>query len=225
MRINDLVNEQIIAEVHQEENLVAQYHNAEEYEGNISMSGRHLTSLRGAPKIVNGNFDVNENPLLKTLRFAPIHITGRFNANDCDIQSLRGCTTKTIGELFTISKNSFRSVDDLMGAPEDIGSLHMCFGMNFTSLSGIHKAFKCVNDTIFIPEKSTHVLALAFIKNLKHVVIGSLPSDQKLNTDLGKVIKILNDHLKTGSIDMLDVKTEIIETYSGQPEILALAKV
>jgi hypothetical protein len=35
----------------------------------------------------------------------------------------------------------------------------------------------------------------------------------------------LNDHLKTGSIDMLDVKTEIIETYSGQPEILALAKV
>ncbi|MEM2159534.1 MAG: hypothetical protein QXN55_01115 [Candidatus Nitrosotenuis sp.] len=228
MRITEIVNDEILTEVRQEANLVSKFKDVEEYEGNINMAGHYITSLRGAPRIVNGNFNVENNPLLKSLRFAPVHIHGNFNASKCDIQTLRGCTTKTVGGKFCINENSFKSTADLIGAPEDIAELDIAYKLGFDSLSGINKAFKSINQKIFISPSATHVLGLLLIRNLKKIVIGrtenSRASQSNEAMNLAKVVKILNTHLATGEVDMLEAKAEIIETYSGNAEILALAK-
>ena len=75
-----------------------------------------LTSLVGAPKIIDGDFRCTGNDL-RSLEGAPQTVGGRFQCSSSGLTTLEG-GPKTVGGTFSCSENYIRN---LKGAPETVG--------------------------------------------------------------------------------------------------------
>lgn len=120
-----------------------------------------LTSLEGAPKHVDGDFDCNRN-LLKSLKGAPKHVGGVFNCAFNDISSLEGAPS-FIGEDFNCSNNK-----------------------QLTSLHNIHKQIKHIGRGAYFDgcPITSHVLGFLLIDGLTSVVLENLNVQIIINTHL-----------------------------------------
>ena len=134
--------------------------------GYFDISYNKLTSLKGCPREVGGDFWICVNPL-KNLNYSPKIVHQNYDCSRCDITSLEGCTKKIGGvlrmyncaKLKTLNgcprkiKSSFDcsncyELESLEGCPEDVG--------------GSFAAYECVNlKTLkYIPEKIKDALFL-----------------------------------------------------------------
>jgi len=83
------------------------------YKRNIDVSDMKLTSLEGAPQIVQGNFDCNNNNLT-TLEGAPQIVQGYFSCRINNLTSLKGAPELVNGNFYC-QQNSLVSLKDLKG--------------------------------------------------------------------------------------------------------------
>ena len=91
------------------------------YDGDISVAYKKLTSLEGAPEIVNGNFDCSYNKLT-SLKYTPYKVDGYFNCSRNQLTSLED-GPETVEGFFDCSRNQLIS---LKGAPEEVKGFFYC---------------------------------------------------------------------------------------------------
>jgi len=84
--------------------------------GNFICYNNDLTSLEGAPKVVDGYFDCSVNSLT-SLEGAPKTVGGDFYCSDNKLTSLEGASI-TVGGDFYCNNNKLTS---LQGAPKSVG--------------------------------------------------------------------------------------------------------
>lgn len=183
-----------------------------------------LVSLRGCPKIVQGQFNCANNQLV-SLKFGPITVNGSYDCSDNLLSSLEGCpkivtTNKQYTNGFYCAGNK---LSNLVGGPETVIGYYVCddnpleslIGIAHTiegdlscnntklaSLKDIHKLVKRIDGSATFTgndELSSNILGLLLIDGLK-----SVEFDDYSLTD------IINKHLKNGR-DLLECQDELIE--------------
>ena len=101
-----------------------------------------LTSLKGCPRVVEGDFSCSDNNL-KTLEGAPEKVEGDFSCFGNSLTSLEGAPEK-VGGYFNCSHNF---LEDLKGSPKEVGDYFNCGTNNLKSLEGAPKkvgaSFSC----------------------------------------------------------------------------------
>jgi hypothetical protein len=103
--------------------------------GNFRCYGTNLTSLKGGPKHVGGNFYFTSlcgMAKLNSLDGAPSDVGGDFDCSFNKLSSLVGGPTKVGGNYFCY----YNVLTSLVGSPETIGDGFYCSGNVFTSLHG-----------------------------------------------------------------------------------------
>lgn len=99
--------------------------------GNFSVFGNNLKSLKGSPRKVVGNFDCGCNNL-KTLDYSPQLVGGHFLCPNNNITSLKGCAKK-IGGNFGCYNTKLRSLEN---GPEIVKGIFKISGTSFDNLDG-----------------------------------------------------------------------------------------
>ena len=156
----------------------------------------NLTSLEGAPSAVKGNFSCSNNKLT-SLEGAPSVVNGIFYCSFNKLTSLEGAPSVVNG-VFSCSNNKLTSLE---GAPSVVKGDFSCFYNNLTSLAGIHKIIKEIHgcaDFEKNPIKSS-VLGLMRIKGLTKVYL-----------DNKQVEDILNKYLE-GDRDIIKCQSELLD--------------
>ena len=97
--------------------------NGVEVGGNFGCRGNRITSLEGAPSIVNGYFDCSSNKLT-SLEGCPKKIKGAFYCSNNQLTSLEGCPEE-IGFNFTCHTNNLVSLE---GCPKVVKGYFDCTG-------------------------------------------------------------------------------------------------
>jgi uncharacterized protein YjbJ (UPF0337 family) len=103
-------------------------------EGNFNCTGNKLTSLEGAPEKVEGDFYCYINNLT-SLEGAPKKVEGNFNCTGNNLTSLEGAPEKVEGDFYCYNNN----LTSLEGAPEKVEGGFYCYSNNLTSLEGAPK--------------------------------------------------------------------------------------
>ena len=111
-----------------------------------------LTTLEGAPQKVDGGFYCNDNKLT-TLEGAPQKVDGGFNCSSNYLITLEGAPNK-VGKTFDCSKNELTTLE---GAPKKVGGDFACSSNELTTLDGAPKEvdgnFYCSdNPNLVLPE-------------------------------------------------------------------------
>lgn len=207
------------------------------WQGEFNCRHRSLSSLKGAPKMVNGDFDCVDNEL-ETLKGAPEIVTGSFDCSNNKLTTLEGAPRK-IGNYFSCRKNQLSSLKgspavikgtfdcsdnkltSLEGIPEKVGNCYIS-GNILTSLVGAPKIingdFGCENNKL-ISLKDIHKIINKINGGFHHSgnpikshVLGLLLIDG-LNEVTGhhNWSKILNRYLGKGRKGMLDCQNELID--------------
>ena len=108
----------------------------------------NMTSLRGCPKEVGGNFRCNNCSKLKSLEGAPKEVGGNFNCSSCPkLESLVGAPEIVGGDF---NCGYCFNLTSLEGAPKKVGGGFYCYNCyNLTSLEGcpqkVDDDFVCSN--------------------------------------------------------------------------------
>ena len=149
----------------------------DQYPGYFYCAGNKLTSLQGAPQVVNDSFYCAHNNLT-SLEGAPSAVKGNFSCSNNKLTSLEGAPSVVKGDF-------------------------SCFYNNLTSLAGIHKIIKEIHgcaDFEKNPIKSS-VLGLMRIKGLTKVYLDNKQVEDILNKYLEgdrDIIKCQSELLDAG---------------------------
>ncbi len=121
-------------------------------EGNFdcSYNNNSLSSLKGAPEIVNGDFDCNQTGLI-TLEGAPKSVGGDFSCYANQLETLRGAP-QYVGGYFSCQCCNLNSLE---GSPKIVGQSFIANGNNFTSTKG---APKSINGEFICGHRQLHDL-------------------------------------------------------------------
>lgn len=140
-----------------------------------------LTSLKGAPKIANSDFNVGCNEL-HTLEFAPERVNGDFA---CE----------------------YNHLTSLEHVPGEINGNFYCSYNQLTSLKGIHKQIKKMKGKAdFTYNKLTsHMLGVLKIEGLTHLEAYGKNNEDRPDI---KATEIINKHLK-GARNIFDCQAEL----------------
>ena len=103
------------------------------YDRYIICSEKNLTSLRGCPKEVKGDFFCSQNKLT-SLEGGPQKVGGYFDCSNNKLTSLKGAP-KQVGGGFYCSNNKLTTLD---GAPEKVGDF-ICVNNRLKDLKGAPK--------------------------------------------------------------------------------------
>ena len=104
------------------------------YEGSINCSDQGITSLKGAPAKVTGDFICISNDLA-TLEGAPKEVGRDFWCGSKNLTSLKGGPKKVAGSFHC----EFSNLTTLEGAPQKVGGDFNCYMSGLTSLEGAPK--------------------------------------------------------------------------------------
>ena len=129
-------------------------------DGRIVCASKNLTSLEGAPSIVNGSFDCSSNQLVNLLG-APNKITGHFYCGNNRLTSLEGGPSY-VGDGYFCYDNELVT---LKGAPQHVEYGFECDHNKLTSLKDIHRYIQKIGGDFgcfYNPIKS-HILGLTLI--------------------------------------------------------------
>ena len=164
--------------------------------GYFSCAGNKLTSLAGAPSVVNGGFSCYNNKLT-SLEGAPSVVNGDFACSNNKLTSLEGAPSVVNG-IFYCSNNNLTSLE---GAPSVVKGNFYCYSNNLTSLAGIHKIVKEIHGfaNFYDNPIKSNVLGLMRIKGLTRVILANK-----------QVENILNKYL-TGDRDIIKCQSELLD--------------
>lgn len=156
-----------------------------------------LTSLKGCPNHITGDFYCNDNEI-DTLIGGPSIVDGDFICNRNNLTTLEGSPEK-VGASFFCPENRLTS---LKGITKNIGQSLNCSNNSIASLKGVHEHVTSVGSVFFATENpiKSHVLGLMLIKDLKQIRL-----------DNKQVEEILNRHLGKGRAGMLEAQEELID--------------
>lgn len=167
-------------------------------EGSVYIiSNRKITSLKGGPLEVTGDFIVTRCSNLKSLEYGPKIVGGSYYCSNCDITSLKGCPDK-IGGYFNASNNPITSLKgcpkkikgyfrveycmltSLEDGPLKVGEEYNCIGnSDLTSIKGLPeklKIFDASECNIFNLKDNTlkkcNTFYITFNNNLTSIVGG-----------------------------------------------------
>jgi len=121
-----------------------------DYEDEIDASFESLTSLRGAPRIVTGNFWCNNNRLT-SLEHCPESVEGDFWCSNNQLTSLKHCPKNVTG-VFWCNDNRLTSLEH---GPESVAGNFYCNDNELTNLvhapHEIKGSFECENNPMEDP--------------------------------------------------------------------------
>jgi hypothetical protein len=167
--------------------------------GNIICNKKNLTTLKGAPQKIGGDFDCSDNKLttlrgapqkvdgdfwcynnkLTTLEGAPQEISGDFNCINNQLTTLRGAPKEIKGD-FNCYNNKLTTLE---GAPQEISGSFSCVGNNLTTLKGapkeIGKSFWCHNNESLSKEEIINYLKITKIGGRIHTDYGEFKNQKK----------------------------------------------
>ena len=103
----------------------------ETYDGSINLNNKGLTSLKGSPKIVKGDFDCSNNEL-KTLKYSPKIVKGNFNCYNNKLVNLKG-SPESVSLDFYCNHNLLESLE---GCPKYVGGYFNCASNKLKTLKG-----------------------------------------------------------------------------------------
>ena len=139
------------------------------WDGNFYGDDRNLTSLKGCPVEIKGNFNCSYNKKLTSIELGPKIVDGDYCCHYCDLISLKGSPEEINGD-FDCSVN--QNLTSLEFGPKIVKGNYWCFNGNFTSLHNIHKYTQQISGKFYCgdgnPIKS-HMLGLLLIKDLKNL--------------------------------------------------------
>ena len=108
---------------------------------------RNMTSLRGCPSEVGGNFNCRHNRL-KTLDGGPKRVDEDYECSNNELTSLRGCPSE-VGGNFNCCHNRLKTLDD---GPKRVDGGYVCHDNELISLKGcaenIWDYFDCRNNQL-----------------------------------------------------------------------------
>ena len=117
------------------------------YEGFIRIPMRNtITSLKGAPKVVIGHFNVS-NQQLDSLEGGPEKVTGTYTVSGCGLTSLKGAPEEV--NYFICSGNKLETLE---GGPKKVTGSYFCDYNRLTSLKGapeeVGGTFDCTHNRL-----------------------------------------------------------------------------
>lgn len=119
--------------------------------GKLDISNNNLSSLKGCPRKVNGDFDCSKNHLT-TLVGCPEVVKRNFNCAENELTSLEGCP-KSLKGKFDCSFNLY--LKDISNLPEDVVDLYIrecryieVFPKHITNTLRVHGVCNNVYDRI-----------------------------------------------------------------------------
>ena len=117
------------------------------YEGFIQIPMRNtITSLKGAPKVVIGHFNVS-NQQLDSLEGGPEKVTGTYTVSGCGLTSLKGAPEEV--DYFICSGNKLETLE---GGPKKVTGSYFCDYNRLTSLKGapeeVGGTFDCTHNRL-----------------------------------------------------------------------------
>lgn len=195
-------------------------HNAEKIpfdimtcDGDLSMhSNTGLTTLKGCPLHVKGDFDVDDCPKLTSFEHAPRKIDGDASFYKCKITSMKFAPTFVGGEL-DIMRNEITSIEDM---PNMTVLSHIDMRRNkIKSFKGIGSKLKC-NGEIDISGNpvESHVLGFILIEGLEAVKFDHYEGGQSSTKEVEQMriaLKIVNKYLGKGKAGVLKAQGEMEE--------------
>jgi hypothetical protein len=169
----------------------------------ISLGGCQLTSLEGCPEVVDCVFTATNN-FLTSLKGAPSIVHGDFDvAFNTNLTSLVGGPREVYGD-YNIGSSGISCLD---GIPERIiGGLAMSDCRQLTSLRGINK-LKEMDGSVYLHwcPIASHILGVFFIKGCSGIYAHTT------NANFQKAIDIVNTHISKGRAGLLPCQKELIE--------------
>ena len=137
--------------------------NFNKVDGNFTVHGNHLKSLKGCPKEVGDNFDCSNNKLT-TLKYAPIVVhRGGYLCDNNELVTLEGCASK-ISNAFYCDHNKLKN---LVGGPKITGQYH-CYDNPIIELTGFPEVFGSNYADVGCPVHE--ITELVFVFNLQKFV-------------------------------------------------------
>lgn len=105
--------------------------------GDFNVKDKNISSLSGAPKEIEYDFDCSYNGALKTLEGGPEKVGGDYNcANNISLESLVGASQELHGHFWCFNNPKLKNLE---GAPKKIGSDFYCTANKLESLKGCPK--------------------------------------------------------------------------------------
>ncbi len=173
------------------------------WEGDFNCRKFNLTSLKGAPKIVEGYFDCRSNNLtslkggpeivedyfdckynkLASLKGAPQEVKG-FYCEHNNLTSLEGCPKKV--KIFDCAGNQLTSLE---GGPEEVTKNYECSYNKLTSLKGVPKKiggwFYCNNNQLSSFEEGPEYIG-GGVMCCSNPKLGTISSTKGIPSYIGK---------------------------------------
>lgn len=125
-----------------------------------------IVSLKGCPKIVNGNFNCSGNKLV-SLDEAPVEVKGTFDCSNNWLETLE-CAPKKVEESFYCDNNSLIS---LKGSPDFVGGFFSC--KNNKELKTLEHISKEIKNDIYCTDCENLEDIYSFVDRDKHFVYHS----------------------------------------------------
>ena len=130
----------------------------------LMVTNKNLTSLKGSPKKIIGNFKCDDNNL-KTLEGGPDFVGRSFDCTRSNLVSLKGAP-RHVGTSFYCTQNKITSLE---GCSRHIGASLVCGWNPITNFHDVHKYIDHVgqvfnfNNTVI----ESHVLGLLMIEGIE----------------------------------------------------------
>lgn len=162
--------------------------------GNFLCHSNKLTTLKGCPKYVAGDFNCGHNVNLKSLKFGPEEVGGDYSCHENGLVTLKGAAREIKGNF-----NAFlNQLTSLVGAPEKIGKNCYLHHNNLTSLKGP----KYIGGSFYVSAN-----ALIDLKGCPQFIGDILSFDNDVKLDFGNE----NCIVKTIVIQMQETKVAVVE--------------
>lgn len=139
--------------------------------GSVSLERCSLTTLKGSPQHVSGNFNVSNNKI-QSLEGCPQFIGETFDISGNELQSLSGCPQKLNG--FDCGENKFTTLE---GGPQIVAGNYLCMNSMITTLRGIAK--KIGGNAFFSRNRNLIDFAPIFSSEIRGSLV--LPKNSSVN--------------------------------------------
>ncbi|MEN2400612.1 hypothetical protein GKZ90_0012545 [Flavobacterium sp. MC2016-06] len=140
--------------------------------GDFLCHSNNLTTLKGCPKYVAGDFNCGYNVKLKTLKFGPEEVGGDYSCQENSLVDLKGCPKEIKGN-FNAFLNQLTTLKD---GPEKVGRNCYLHHNNLTSLKGL----KHIGASLYVSSN-----ALIDLKGCPEFIGDILSFDNDVRLDLG----------------------------------------
>ena len=184
--------------------------------GNLYLTDKKLTSLKGCPKTILGDFDCDQNHL-ESLLYGPTEVKGHYFCSNNKLITLKGAPIEIgMGQRggFFCDHNELTSLEY---CPERMNGSIYCNDNNIDNFHDIHKLVKQISGSFQFQKNpiKSHVLGLLLIKGIRVFTGGDILLSEILNNTL---VKFPNEPKKR----VLYAQKRLLEEHENGQELAKL---